>query len=98
MDAEDLVVNHSGERQAVEGTIDVLPDGLAKFVAESLFALVQEGLLLVVFLPTIDLRQQCRQYRNRNNLFNEIKAKKARDVQSVNSRTITALECKQRLT
>jgi hypothetical protein len=55
VNAEDLVVDHSRERQAIEGTIDVLPNGLAEFVAESLFALVEEGLLLVVLLPSIDL-------------------------------------------
>jgi hypothetical protein len=55
VDAEDLMVDDGGQRQAVEGEVALLPHVLACVHTEALLALVQEGLLHVVHLPAVHL-------------------------------------------
>jgi hypothetical protein len=62
VDAEDLMVDDGGQGQAVECLVALLPDVLAHLHAESLLALVQEGLLHVVHLPAVHLRRDMEEY------------------------------------
>jgi hypothetical protein len=56
VDAEDLVVDHGSEGQAIERLVAHLPELLSQRLAEAHFALAQEGFLLVVILPAVDLQ------------------------------------------